>query len=88
MRERTEAERLIGEAAFDKQRCEGGAWSAHLWGEIQRLRDGAVEAVLAGLEPSEYRYKLGFIAALDDVLRIPGELDERNEQVKDSLNAG
>lgn len=86
MRELTDAERALANAGFDKHKHEGGPWWSYFWQEIHRLKDGAVEAVLAGLEPDEYRRKLGFIEALDDVLRIPGELDERNEQVKESLH--
>lgn len=88
MREATPEERAVQSACFDMKKNEGGPWSTYLWDEIRRIRDGAVEKVLGGLEPDEYLRKLGFIAALDEVLRIPRELDERNDQVKDSLNAG
>lgn len=88
MREATSEERAIQNACFDKTKNADGPWSVYFWDEIRRIRDGAVGKVLGGLEHDEYLRKLGFIAALDEVLLIPGELDERNEQVKDSLNAG
>lgn len=84
----TQEEREIQSAHFDKGKNEGGPWDAYLWGKIRSLRKAAVDKVLAGLDHDEYLGKLGFIAALDEVLLIPRELDEQNETVKDSLNAG
>lgn len=86
MREMTDAERVISNACFDMRERSDSAFWTHLWGRVHQLRDEAVESVLHGLEPDEYRRKLGFIAALDEVILIPRELDELNEQVKESLN--
>jgi hypothetical protein len=88
MREMTAKERVVSNAHFDMREHEGGPFWTHLWGEVNRIREGAVQKVLGGLDHAEYLHKLGFIAALDEVLLIPGELDERNEKVKESLNGG
>lgn len=53
--------------------------------KIRSLKDGAVEAVLVGLDRDEYRQKIGFIEALSSVLGMPGELVERGAEVRDSL---
>lgn len=65
---------------------DGPAWALVVEG-IRSLKDGAVERVLHGLEPDEYRRTIGFIQALDLVEAIPGELVERGTKVRDSLHA-
>lgn len=87
MRDPSGEERRILSLAVDMQRLEDNPAWQYVLEQIHGLKDGAMETVLGGLSPIRYRQKIGFIAALDDVLSIPGELYERNEQVKDSLNA-
>lgn len=88
MRELTNEERVMQAAFFDMQKQNGGPWWTHFWQEVDRLMDGAVGSVLNGLEPDEYRTKLGFVAALNEIKIIERELREQNEQVKESLDAG
>ncbi len=88
MREMATDERYLLDVGFDRDKQEGSPWDAYLWEQIARLKEAAVSKVLGGLDPVEYRAKLGYIAALSDVIAVSGELDERIRTVKDSLNAG
>jgi len=88
MRDPNDEERRILSLKVDQDRIKTSPAWEHLMQQIHRLKDDAVERVLRGLDQAEYTHKLGFIEALDAILRVPGELDELNEQVKDSLNAG
>lgn len=74
----SEIDAIYQDASTAEALMQHPAWPL-LTKEIQRLRTGALDAMLTGLSEQRYREHIGIISALDSVLKLPGELvDRRN----------
>lgn len=82
----TEEDRLHLRIADDMRDLTGGDLGAYIASHIQRLIDGAMSEVLFGLDADKYRQKIGYIAALNEVLNLPGELYAAETNAKKKLN--